>query len=297
MMKNIFKGLGIALVTPFQNNGEVDFDALEQLIEYQLSRGVDFLCVLGSTSETPCLTNAEKSDIKNFAVDKVKGRVPILLGMGGNCTRSLVEEIKDFDFKGVDGILSVCPFYNKPSQEGIFRHYEAIAKVSKLPIVIYNVPGRTGDNIAGETTLRIAHELDNVVAIKEASGKINQIDQILKNKPERFDVISGDDAITYELLSIGAQGVISVVGNALPKPFGKMVHEAMKGHFDQALPIHHQLTEFYQLLSVDGNPSGIKSLLANMNLCQNVLRLPLVPARQETKEALMRALQQIPNQE
>ena len=297
MMKNIFKGLGIALVTPFQNNGEVDFDALEQLIEYQLSRGVDFLCVLGSTAETPCLTNAEKSDIKNFAVDKVKGRVPILLGMGGNCTRSLVEEIKDFDFKGVDGILSVCPFYNKPSQEGIFRHYEAIAKVSKLPIVIYNVPGRTGDNIAGETTLRIAHELDNVVAIKEASGKINQIDQILKNKPERFDVISGDDAITYELLSIGAQGVISVVGNALPKPFGKMVHEAMKGHFDQALPIHHQLTEFYQLLSVDGNPSGIKSLLANMNLCQNVLRLPLVPARQETKEALMRALQQIPNQE
>ena len=296
MMKNIFKGLGIALVTPFQNNGEVDFDALEQLIEYQLSRGVDFLCVLGSTAETPCLTNAEKSDIKNFAVDKVKGRVPILLGMGGNCTRALVEEIKDFDFKGVDGILSVCPFYNKPSQEGIFRHYEAIAKVSKLPIVIYNVPGRTGDNIAGETTLRIAHELDNVVAIKEASGKINQIDQILKNKPERFDVISGDDAITYELLSIGAQGVISVVGNALPKPFGKMVHEAMKGHFDQALPIHHQLTEFYQLLSVDGNPSGIKSLLANMNLCQNVLRLPLVPARQETKEALMRALQQIPNQ-
>jgi 4-hydroxy-tetrahydrodipicolinate synthase len=297
MMKNIFKGLGIALVTPFQNNGEVDFDALEQLIEYQLSRGVDFLCVLGSTAETPCLTNAEKSDIKNFAVDKVKGRVPILLGMGGNCTRALVEEIKDFDFKGVDGILSVCPFYNKPSQEGIFRHYEAIAKVSKLPIVIYNVPGRTGDNIAGETTLRIARELDNVVAIKEASGKINQIDQILKNKPERFDVISGDDAITYELLSIGAQGVISVVGNALPKPFGKMVHEAMKGHFDQALPIHHQLTEFYQLLSVDGNPSGIKSLLANMNLCQNVLRLPLVPARQETKEALMRALQQIPNQE
>src|SRR5574344_699643 len=177
MMKNIFKGLGIALVTPFQNNGEVDFDALEQLIEYQLSRGVDFLCVLGSTAETPCLTNAEKSDIKNFAVDKVKGRVPILLGMGGNCTRALVEEIKDFDFKGVDGILSVCPFYNKPSQEGIFRHYEAIAKVSKLTIVIYNVPGRTGDNIAGETTLRIAHELDNVEAIKEASGKINQIDQ------------------------------------------------------------------------------------------------------------------------
>jgi len=292
-MKNIFKGLGIALITPFQDNGEVDYEALEKLIEYQLSCGVDFLCILGSTAETPCLTNAEKINIKNFAVEKVKGNIPILLGMGGNCTRALIDEINDFDFKGVDGILSVCPYYNKPSQEGIFCHYKAVSEVSNLPIVIYNVPGRTGDNITSKTTLRIAHELDNVVAIKEASGIIGQIDEILKNKPENFDVISGDDSITYELLSIGAQGVISVIGNALPIHFGKMVHEAMVGRFENALPIHHQLSEIYKLLSVDGNPSGIKSLLADMKLCENILRLPLVPATKETEKALMKEYRQI----
>jgi 4-hydroxy-tetrahydrodipicolinate synthase len=292
-MKNIFKGLGIALVTPFHDNGEVDYEALEKLITYQLSGGVDFLCVLGSTAETPCLTNAEKISIKDFTVEKVKGSVPILLGMGGNCTRALIDEIHDFDFKGVDGILSVCPYYNKPSQEGIFRHFKAVSEISNLPVVIYNVPGRTGDNITSETTLRIAQELDNVVAIKEASGKIDQIEEILKNKREDFDVISGDDSITYELLSIGAQGVISVVGNALPARFGKMVHEAMAGHFEKALPIHHQLAEIYKLLSVDGNPSGIKSLLSDMELCKNILRLPLVPATKGTKEALMKQYQQI----
>ena len=292
-MDNIFRGLGVALVTPFLENGGIDFEALENLIDYQIAGGVDFICVLGSTAETPCLSDEEKAEVKDFAVRIIKGRVPVLLGMGGNCTRALVEEIKQFDFSGIDGILSVCPFYNKPSQEGIFRHYEAVSKASQLPVVIYNVPGRTGTNIAAGTTVRIAQELDNVVAIKEASGNIGQIDNILEKKPERFEVISGDDSITYELLSMGARGVISVIGNALPAEFGAMVHKEVEGNYDEALSIHHQLAEFYKLLSVNGNPSGIKSLLSNMALCNNVLRLPLVPAEPATKEALKEELRKL----
>lgn len=292
-MDNIFRGLGVALVTPFLENGGIDFEALENLIDYQIAGGVDFICVLGSTAETPCLSDEEKAEVKDFAVRIIKGRVPVLLGMGGNCTRALVEEIKQFDFSGIDGILSVCPFYNKPSQEGIFRHYEAVSKASRLPVVIYNVPGRTGTNIAAGTTVRIAQELDNVVAIKEASGNIGQIDNILEKKPERFEVISGDDSITYELLSMGARGVISVIGNALPAEFGAMVHKEVEGNYDEALSIHHRLAEFYKLLSVNGNPSGIKSLLSNMSLCNNVLRLPLVPAEPATKEALKEELRKL----
>lgn len=286
-MENIFKGLGIALVTPFTASGEIDYAALDRIIDYQLQRGVDFLCVLGSTAETPCLTPQEKAQVKQHVVHFVHGRVPLLLGFGDNCTQRLVSDVKAFDFTGIDGILSVCPFYNKPSQEGIFRHYEALAAATPLPIVAYNVPGRTGMNIQAATTLRMAHELNNVVAIKEASGKIEQIDEIIKNKPEGFDVISGDDSITYELLSIGACGVISVIGNAMPREFGQMVHHAVEGRFDQALSIHHGLADIYKLLTVDGNPSGIKALLSGMGLCENRLRLPLVPARPETGEALL----------
>lgn len=292
-MENLFKGLGIALVTPFTADGEVDYKALDRIVGYQIEGGADFLCVLGSTAETPCLTEKEKQEIKNHVVSLVHGRLPLLLGFGDNCTQRLILSVRDFDFSGIDGILSVCPYYNKPSQEGIFRHYQALAASTSLPIVAYNVPGRTGTNIAASTTLRMARELDNVVAIKEASGKIDQIDEILKNKPEGFDVISGDDSITYELLSIGAVGVISVVGNALPKEFGDMVHEALSGRFEEALTVHHRLSDFYRLLSVDGNPSGIKALLSGMGLCENTLRLPLVPARKETAEALRMACENL----
>lgn len=292
-MENLFKGLGIALVTPFTADGEVDYKALDRIVGYQIEGGADFLCVLGSTAETPCLTEKEKQEIKNHVVSLVRGRLPLLLGFGDNCTQRLICSVRDFDFSGIDGILSVCPYYNKPTQEGIFRHYQALAASTSLPIVAYNVPGRTGTNIAASTTLRMARELDNVVAIKEASGKIDQIDEILKNKPEGFDVISGDDSITYELLSIGAVGVISVVGNALPKEFGDMVHEALSGRFEEALTVHHRLSDFYRLLSVDGNPSGIKALLSGMGLCENTLRLPLVPAQKETAEALRMACENL----
>lgn len=279
MMQNIFKGLGVALVTPFKADGSVDFDALRRLLDYQLSNGVDFLCVLGTTAETPCLSAEEKVKVKNIVVEKVQGRVPILLGCGGNNTAAVVESLKNDDFTGVDGILSVCPYYNKPSQEGLYQHFKAIANATDLPVVLYNVPGRVGVNMTAETTLRLANDCSNIVAIKEASGNFAQIDDIIKNKPSHFDVISGDDGITFPLITLGAVGVISVIGNALPKEFSRMVRLALNGDYKNALEIHHKFTELFGLLFVDGNPAGVKAMLNIMGLIENQLRLPLVPAR------------------
>ena len=250
MVHNIFKGLGIALVTPFQEDGSVDYHSLKRLVEYQLDNGADFLCILATTGETPCLTAEEKSNIKNFIVDLVHERVPILMGCGGNNTAAIVEELKTGDFKGVDGILSVCPYYNKPSQEGLYQHFKAIASATKLPVVLYNVPGRTGINLAAETTVRLARDCKNIVAIKEASGKLEQVDEIIKNKPKDFDVLSGDDALTFPMISCGAVGVISVIGNALPKEFSKMIRLQMKGEYEPARKIHHKFTELFSLLFV-----------------------------------------------
>lgn len=279
MMQNIFKGLGVALVTPFKADGSVDYDALRRLLDYQLSNGVDFLCVLGTTAETPCLSAEEKLKVKNIVVEKVQGRVPILLGCGGNNTAAVVESLKNDDFTGVDGILSVCPYYNKPSQEGLYQHFKAIANATELPVVLYNVPGRVGVNMTAETTLRLANDCSNIVAIKEASGNFAQIDDIIKNKPSHFDVISGDDGITFPLITLGAVGVISVIGNALPKEFSRMVRLALNGDYKNALEIHHKFTELFGLLFVDGNPAGVKAMLNIMGLIENQLRLPLVPAR------------------
>lgn len=279
MMQNIFKGLGVALVTPFKADGSVDYDALRRLLDYQLSNGVDFLCVLGTTAETPCLSAEEKTKVKNIVVEKVQGRVPILLGCGGNNTAAVVESLKNDDFTGVDGILSVCPYYNKPSQEGLYQHFKAIANATELPVVLYNVPGRVGVNMTAETTLRLANDCPNIVAIKEASGNFAQIDDIIKNKPSHFDVISGDDGITFPLITLGAVGVISVIGNALPKEFSRMVRLALNGDYKNALEIHHKFTELFGLLFVDGNPAGVKAMLNIMGLIENQLRLPLVPAR------------------
>ena len=279
MMQNIFKGLGVALVTPFKADGSVDYDALRRLLDYQLSNGVDFLCVLGTTAETPCLSAEEKVKVKNIVVEKVQGRVPILLGCGGNNTAAVVESLKNDDFTGVDGILSVCPYYNKPSQEGLYQHFKAIANATDLPVVLYNVPGRGGVNMTAETTLRLANDCPNIVAIKEASGNFAQIDDIIKNKPSHFDVISGDDGITFPLITLGAVGVISVIGNALPKEFSRMVRLALNGDYKNALEIHHKFTELFGLLFVDGNPAGVKAMLNIMGLIENQLRLPLVPAR------------------
>lgn len=279
MMQNIFKGLGVALVTPFKADGSVDYDALRRLLDYQLSNGVDFLCVLGTTAETPCLSAEEKTKVKNIVVEKVQGRVPILLGCGGNNTAAVVESLKNDDFTGVDGILSVCPYYNKPSQEGLYQHFKAIANATELPVVLYNVPGRVGVNMTAETTLRLANDCPNIVAIKEASGNFAQIDDIIKNKPSHFDVISGDDGITFPLITLGAVGVISVIGNALPKEFSRMVRLALNGDYKNALEIHHKFTELFGLLFIDGNPAGVKAMLNIMGLIENQLRLPLVPAR------------------
>lgn len=292
-MNNKFKGLGIALVTPFDKNGEVDYVALRRLLDYQLSNGADFLCILATTAETPCLTKEEKQKIKDIIVEKVNGSIPVLMGCGGNNTAAVVEEIKTADFTGIDGILSVCPYYNKPSQEGIYQHFKAIAQSTSMPVVLYNVPGRVGVNIKAETTLRLARDCENVVAIKEASGNFAQIDDIIKNKPKDFDVLSGDDGITFPLMTMGATGVISVIGNALPKEFGRMVRLAAQGDFSSALQIHHKFTELFKLLFVDGNPAGVKAMLNNMGIIQNELRLPLVPAKITTMSEIAAIIKEL----
>ncbi len=276
MARNIFKGLGVALVTPFTTEGEVDYKALKRLVEYLIQNGADFLCILATTGETPCLSTDEKNKIKQLVIDVNRGRVPILIGCGGNNTRAVVEELKTTDWTGIDGILSVCPYYNKPSQEGLYQHFKAIAEASPLPVVLYNVPGRTGINMKSETTVRLANDCENIVAIKEASGSLEQVDEIIKNKPDRFDVISGDDALTFSMVASGAAGSISVIGNALPREVSRMIRLEFKGEYEGARTIDHRFTELYSLLFVDGNPAGVKALLHEMGFIENVLRLPLV---------------------
>ena len=286
MAQNIFKGLGIALVTPFTQEGEVDYTALSRLIDYQLANGADFLCILATTGETPTLTAEEKAKIKQMVIEKAGEKVPVLMGCGGNNTAEVVRELKEADFAGIDGILSVCPYYNKPSQEGLYQHFKAIAAASPLPVVLYNVPGRTGVNLKAETTVRLAKDCPNIVAIKEASGSLEQVDEIIKNKPDSFDVISGDDALTFPMIACGAAGVISVIGNALPKEFSRMIRLEMKGEIDAARKIHHRFTDLFNLLFVDGNPAGVKAMLHEMGMIENVLRLPLVPTRLTTMQRI-----------
>ena len=296
MVYNIFKGLGIALVTPFCADGSVDEQSLVKLVEYQLQNGADFFCILATTGETHCLSAAEKARIKELVVSTVRHRVPILMGCGGNNTAAVVEELKTGDFSGIDGILSVCPYYNKPSQEGLFQHFKAIAEAAaqrRLSVVLYNVPGRVGVNMTAETTLRLANACENIVAIKEASGNFTQIEDIIKNKPAHFDVISGDDGITFPLITLGASGVISVIGNALPKEFSRMVRLAQAGDYKGALTIHHKFSELFKLLFVDGNPAGVKAMLSSMGLIQNVLRLPLVPSRISTFEKISAIIKEL----
>lgn len=293
MARNIFRGLGIALVTPFTSDGLVDYIALKRLIEFQLKNGADFMCILATTGETPTLTADEKQRIKELVVETVRGRVPILIGCGGNNTAAIIEELRTGDFSGIDGILSVCPYYNKPSQEGLYRHFKAIADSTKMPVVLYNVPGRTGINMNASTTVRLAHDCKNIVAIKEASGNLEQVDEIIKDKPDDFDVISGDDALTYPMVACGAVGVISVIGNALPKEFSKMLRLEMRGEFEGARKIHHRFTELFSLLFVDGNPAGVKAVLSEMGLIENVLRLPLVPTRITTMQQISNILKKL----
>lgn len=287
------RGMGVALITPFREDESIDFEALGKLVDYQLQNGTDYLVVLGTTAETPTLTNDEKKEVSEFIINKVNGKIPIVMGVGGNSTRAIVEELKTKSFNGVDAILSVVPYYNKPSQEGIYQHYKAISENTDLPILLYNVPGRTGVNMTAETTLRLAREFRNIIGIKEASGNIVQMDDIIKNKPTDFMVISGDDAVTYPLVSLGAVGVISVIGNAFPREFSRMVRLALNGDWQNALHIHHSFTELFELLFVDGNPAGVKCILNAMGYCENKLRLPLVPTRITTFEKIRNVLQEL----
>ena len=293
MATNIFKGLGIALVTPFKTDGSIDYEALKRLIEYQTDNGADFLCILGTTSESPCLDYEERAEIKRFVVEANQGRLPVLMGCGGNNTMAVVKELQSFDLRGVDGILSVCPNYNKPSQEGLYRHFKMIADNCPLPVVLYNVPGRTGINMKSETTIRLATDCKNIIAVKEAGGSLEQVDEIIKNKPAHFDVLSGDDALTFPMIASGAAGVISVIGNALPREFSRMIRLEFNGEYEPARKIHHRFTELYSLLFVDGNPAGVKALLHEMGFIENELRLPLVPTRVATVQKMAAILQEM----
>ncbi len=272
---NNFKGSGVALVTPFKSDKSVDFDALRKLVQLQIQGGTNFLVVMGTTAESPTLSKDEKEEILQTVISENAGRLPIVYGIGGNNTLEVAKAIANVP-AGVDGILSVSPYYNKPTQEGIYQHFKAIAEASKLPIILYNVPGRTGSNMLADTTLRLA-ELPNIVAVKEASGNFEQIMDIVNRKPKGFLVLSGDDAITMPLIACGADGVISVVANALPEKFSTMVNASLRGEFELARPIHNEILNITKMFFEEGNPGGVKVALENREIMKQNLRLPLVP--------------------
>lgn len=269
------KGTGVALVTPFDKRGNVDFSALGRLIDHCINGGIDYLVCLGTTSEYPTLTEKESFAVRDYIVEYVDKRVPIVLGVGGNNTKELVTRINHTDLSGFAAILSVSPYYNKPSQKGLYTHYNYIAAASPLPVIIYNVPGRTGVNISAETTLKLAEDFKNIVAVKEASGNMLQCMEILRCKPDRFSLISGEDALTYPLIACGANGVISVTANAYPNMVSTMVNQALKGYNNKALALHNTLLPFTNAIFEEGNPSGVKAALESMGICDNIVRLPL----------------------
>lgn len=277
MQQKKFKGTGVAIVTPFRNDGSVDFKSLGKLLEHIIKGGVDYIVPLGTTGESVTLTRDEKKAVVNFVTDTVNCRVPVVVGIGGNNTQDVLDSVKQFDFTGIDGLLSVSPYYNKPSQQGLYAHFKAIANLSPVPVIIYNVPGRTGSNISAETTVKLAEDVKNIVAVKEASGSLLQVMQIIRNKPRDFQVISGDDMFTLPLMAMGASGTISVVANACPKLFSDMVNLALKGSFDKASVLHFKLFDLMNALFEEGSPSGVKAALEIIKIGQNNLRLPLVP--------------------
>lgn len=274
-MHKDFIGTGVALVTPFHKDGSIDFKCLSNIIEHTIDNDVDYLVVLGTTGESATLTRDEKLAIIGFVVETVDNRVPIVLGLGGNNTQEIINCIKSYDFEGISAVLSVTPYYNKPTQKGLYQHYKIIANLSPVPVILYNVPGRTAVNLSAETTLRLAYDVQGVIGIKEASGDMEQCMEIIKNKPDDFLVISGDDALTLPLISIGGDGVISVVANAFPKQFSKMVYHARRGNMRRAREIHYSLIDMISYLFAEGNPAGVKSVMETMGLCFNTVRLPL----------------------
>jgi len=279
-MKN-YKGTGVALVTPFNSDKSIDYESLQKLVEYVINGEIDYLVVMGTTAENPTLNSIEKQSVIKFIVEKNNKRVPIVLGVGGYDTNAVIENIKQVNVNEIDAILSVTPYYNKPNQNGLYEHFSAITKNSPLPIILYNVPGRTGVNISASTTLNLAKNFNNIIAIKEASGNIEQIMEIIEKKPIGFEVISGDDRLTLPLVSFGAIGVISVVANALPKDYSNMVKLSLEGKFLEAKKLHYKLLEFNRLIFAEGSPAGVKCALKKLNIIKNYLRLPLVPVSDE----------------
>ncbi len=287
-MSQLFRGAGVALVTPFTKKNEVDYRSLEKIIDNQVEGGMDYLVALGTTAETPTLTNNEKHNIIQLIKEKAAG-LPIVVGMGGNDTKEIIKQIDKFDFEGVGGILVVTPYYNKPSQEGMFRHYSAIAEASPVPVILYNVPSRTGVNLEAETVVRLAEASENIVAVKEASGILSQITKIGKYTPEHFSVISGDDVLALPIISIGGIGVISVIANALPHKLSSLIHKALDGKFDGALELHYEMIDLFKLLFKEGNPGGVKALMHHMGLLENELRTPLYKISDETYNEIKEA--------
>ena|SRR5690554_4039280 len=290
------RGLGVALITPFNEDGSVDFEALAGLVSFQLENGTDYIVALGTTAETPTLSAKEKSEVVRFIVKEVDGRVPVVIGIGGNNTAALIDELKSTDLSGISAVLSVTPYYNKPTQEGLFQHFKAISEASPLPIVLYNVPGRTGVNMTSETTIRIAQECRNVIATKEASGNLEQIEGIIKRAPAGFQVISGDDAVSTAVIELGGVGVISVFGNAFPKEMSWLVDCALKGKAREARSkMEADFNELFHLIFVEGNPAGVKSILSQKGVVKNILRLPLTPVSEKTGLLIKSALKKVEN--
>ncbi|MFT4600937.1 MAG: 4-hydroxy-tetrahydrodipicolinate synthase [Arenicella sp.] len=282
-----FRGLGVAMVTPFSADGSIDLPALEKLTNFLIDGGVDYLVVQGTTGESPVLSKEEKQLTLDTVAKINKGRKPIVFGIGGNNTQSVSKDLKTFKLDSVDAILSASPYYNKPTQEGIYQHYKVLAESTDLPIIVYNVPGRTASNILPETTLRLAKDFDNIFAVKEASGNMEQIMNLIQNKPDGFLVISGDDAITLPILAAGGDGVISVVGNAYPYAFGKMVEEGLNGNFEESRKFHYKILPIINPLFSEGNPAGIKESLTDQGIMENHVRLPLVNVSDELKNKIV----------
>ena len=289
----LFTGTGVAIVTPFKNDKSVDFEALQRIVNHCIDGQVDYIVVLGTTGESVTLNSGEKKDIARCVVDATAGRVQVVIGVGGNDTAKVVSDIKNTNFEGISGLLSQTPYYNKPAQAGLIEHFKAVAAASPVPVILYNVPGRTGVNMTAETTLTLAHEIDNVVAIKEASGMMVQIMQIIKGRPDNFAVISGDDAITFPMMAVGGHGVISVAANAFPQKMAAIVHNSLENICSVSQSVHYEMLDFFEALFVEGSPSGIKAALHILGLCENELRLPLVPVSQKTYNKLDEIVHQL----
>ena len=290
---NKFRGTGVALVTPFKNDSSIDFRSLGRLIDHLINNKIDYLVVLGTTGESVTQSKDEKRAVIDHVLEINNSRVPVVVGMGGNCTREIVDSITKNRFDGIDGILSVAPYYNKPSQKGLYYHFKTIAGASPVPVIIYNVPGRTSINIEADTTIRLANDVGNIVAVKEASGNIDQIMQIIKNAPPEFQIISGDDAIALPIISIGGSGLISVIANAYPGEWSEMVKYAMNNNFESAREIHYKFVDLINLIFADGNPAGIKAVLSHLGLVQNQLRLPLTPVSRQINNQIKQAVEKL----